>query len=219
MCLIQIWVFPDLIIDWQKLQQCKKFSFFWFFAVLYFEDGAVLLIHSKLNHLTCFLITECWRVQPTVCLRRVGTYQLFQKWNFRDVPPTHDRMRRSCAALLLLCWNTFLITCSNVPMMFHLGDTRQDPILWHHEIMRQSRQNPFIHSEHSCGTNRCVWRVLADLVIGGLRPWSSSSLIGICRTVDLSGLVTVPCAVRESTIPRSRWNGTTKTTYNYKWFL
>ena len=37
-----------------------------------------------------------------VCSRWVGTDRLFQKWYFRNVPPTLDRMRQSCAPSFLL---------------------------------------------------------------------------------------------------------------------
>ena len=96
----------------------------------------------------------------------VGTDQLFKQWYFRNVLPTHDRMRQSCAAPLPLCENTSLITCSNVAMKLRLRDMRWAPIVSRHKIMWQTR-NSFMHSEHSCDLHRRVWRVLANLVIGG----------------------------------------------------
>ena len=127
--------------------------------------------------------------------RWVGTNQLFQKWYFRNVLPT--LMRRSYAPLLFLRSNTSLIMCSKVAMKLRLRASRWGPIVSRHEVMWQSKWNSFMHSEHSCGACRRVWRTLANLVTGGLQPWSSKFLTGVRRTVNLPGLVAVPCAVRE----------------------
>ena len=66
-----------------------------------------------------------------------------------------------------------------------------------HKIMWQLRWISFMHSEHRCGARRRVWRTLASLVTRGLQPWSSKFLGGVRKTVDLPGLVAVPCVVCE----------------------
>ena len=57
--------------------------------------------------------------------------------------------------------------------------------------------NSFMHSEHSCGARRRVWRALTNLVTGGLQPWCSSSLMGVRRRVNFPDLVAAPYALRE----------------------
>ena len=66
------------------------------------------------DHKSLYLSTELWislfnfilkyNKNEGIIVRShwVGTDQLFQKWNFRNVPLTHDRMKWSCVALLLL---------------------------------------------------------------------------------------------------------------------
>ena len=153
--------------------------------VLYPISSPVLSVFDK--RALVAIVRLCW----------VGTDQLFQKWHFRNVPPTLDRMWQSCVPPLVLRQNTSLIMCSNVAMKLRLRATRRGPRVLRHEIMWQSRWIPFMHSEHNCGTRRCVWRTLANLVTRGLRPWSSKFLAGVRRTVDLPSLVAVPCAVCE----------------------
>ena len=113
----------------------------------------------------------------TVCLHWVGTDQLFQRWYIRNVRPTHDRMRRSCALPFLLRWNTSLIMCSNVATKLWLWAMRRGPIVSRHEIMWQPQWTLFMHSQHSCGARRCVRRTLANLVTRGLQPDFPNSLL------------------------------------------
>ena len=96
-------------------------------------SSTALQCSSAVQNTFVFYLEVGWKflqkvTEIIVCSRWVGTYQLFKKWNFSNVLPTHDKMQWSCAALLLLHYNNPLIMCSNIAMKVRLGDTRCDSI-------------------------------------------------------------------------------------------